>query len=132
MTDSLPTRGQLERTLAQRIQTFYRSQLGHRLGGVDCQISNRKITIVMEKAVTQPEQLLANSGKDELAEQVHSDLSEAIQPQLKSLIEEITGVPVEDLLSDTTLETERTGMIVVLADAPQVRNSVTNGLAIRT
>lgn len=132
MTDSLPTRGQLERTLAQQIQALYRNQLGHRLGAIDCQIFDHKIAIVMEKAVTQPEQLLASSGKDDLAEQVHSDLNAVIQPQLKELIEAIVGVPVVDLLSDTTLETERTGMIAVLSDLPQIRSSAVNGSAVRS
>lgn len=121
MTDSTPTRGQLERTLSQRIQALYRNRLGHRLGNVDCQIFDEKIAIVLENAVTQPEQLLANNGKEDLVEQIHSDLSEVMQPQLKELIETIVGVPVVDLLTDTKLETERTGMIAVLSGSPQVR-----------
>jgi uncharacterized protein YbcI len=129
MTDSFPTRGQLERTLSQRIQAFYRSQLGHRIGSVDCQIFEQKIVIVLENAVTQPEQLLANDGKEELVEEVHSSLKAAIQPQLKDLIETVVGVSVVDLLSDTTLKTERTGMIAVLAEEPQVRGS--NGTSAR-
>lgn len=123
MTDALPTRGQLERTLSQRIQALYRNQLGHRISNVDCQILEQKIVIVLEKAVTQPEQLLVGDGKEELVEEIHSSLKAAIQPQLKELIETIVGVTVVDLLSDTTLETERTGMIAVLAEAPQVRES---------
>ncbi len=121
MADSTPTRGQLERTLSQRIQALYRNRLGHRLGNVDCQIFDEKIAIVLENAVTQPEQLLANNGKEDLVEQIHSDISEVMQPQLKELIETIVGVPVVDLLTDTKLETERTGMIAVLSDSPQVR-----------
>ncbi|MCL6436855.1 MAG: DUF2294 domain-containing protein [Leptolyngbyaceae cyanobacterium HOT.MB2.61] len=121
MTDSTPTRGQLERTLSQRIQALYRNRLGHRLGNVDCQIFDEKIAIVLENAVTQPEQLLANNGKEDLVEQIHSDISEVMQPQLKELIETIVGVPVVDLLTDTKLETERTGMIAVLSGSPQVR-----------
>ncbi|UBF24655.1 DUF2294 domain-containing protein [Kovacikia minuta CCNUW1] len=129
MTDSFPTRGQLERTLSQRIQALYRKQLGHRVGQVDCQIIDQKIVIVLENAVTQPEQLLANEGKAELLEEVHANLKEAIQPQLKELIEAVLGVPVVDLLSDTTLETERTGMIAVLAEHPRIRDA--NGSASR-
>jgi uncharacterized protein YbcI len=82
----------------------------------------QKIAIVLEDAITPPEQLLVNSGQEQLAEQVRSDLDKAIEPQLKALIEEVVGVPVVDLLSDATLETGRTGTIVVLANTPQVRN----------
>lgn len=127
MTDSVPTRGQLERTLSQQIQALYRTQLGHRLGSVDCQIFDEKVAIVLENAVTQPEQLLVNSGKEDVVEQLHSDLNDAIQPQIKALIETILGVSVVDLLSDTTLKTERTGMIAVLAGLPQLRSSTATG-----
>ncbi len=131
MTDSLPTRGQLERSLSQRIQALYKSQLGHRVSEVDCQIFDRKIVIVLENAVTQPEQLLANDGKEDLVEEVHSNLKESMQPQLKELIETVVGVSVVDLLSDTTLETERTGMIAVLAEEPKVRTSNSGGTPVR-
>lgn len=124
MTDTLPTKGQLERSLSQRIQALYRNHLGHRLSAVDCELLETKIAIVLEKSITQPEQLLANQGKNELVEQLHSDLDEAIQPHLKALIEEVVGVSVIDFLSDATLETERTGMIVILAEAPQLRDAV--------
>ncbi|MBD1907005.1 DUF2294 domain-containing protein [Trichocoleus sp. FACHB-90] len=123
MDSSSPTRGQLERTLSQRIQSLYRTQLGHQPSQVSCQIFDEKLAIILENSITQPEQLLAQNGQEELAEQVRSDLEKALQPQLKSLIEEVLGVSVIDLLSDAKIETGRTGTIVVLSSAPQVRNS---------
>lgn len=123
MDSSNPTRGQLERTLSQRIQGLYRTQLGHQPGQITCQIFDEKIAIVLEDALTQPEQLLVNSGREELAEQVRSDLDAAIQPQLKQLIEEVVGVAVLELLSDAKLETGRSGIIAILADAPQIRDA---------
>jgi len=122
METSGPTRGQLERTLSQRIQALYRTQLGHQPSKVTCQIFDEKIAILLEDSVTKPEQLLAQSGKEELAEQVRSDIDEVIQPQLKALIEEVMGIAVIDLLSDAKLDTGRTGSIAILADKPQVRN----------
>lgn len=121
MTTSLPTRGQLERTLSQRLQALYRSQTGHRLDEVVCQIFDQRIAIILENSITQVEQLLATNGKEDLVEEIHSKVNEAIQPQVKELIEEVVGVPVVDLLSDAKLETERTGIIAVLAEVPQVR-----------
>ncbi|MBC7970902.1 MAG: DUF2294 domain-containing protein [Verrucomicrobia bacterium] len=129
MTTTLPTRGQLERSLAQRIQALYRSQLGLRLSGVDCELLETKIAIVLEQSVTQPEQLLVAQGKSELVESLHSELEEVIQPQLKTLIEEVIGVSVLDLLSDVTLETARTGIIVILSEAPQIRDAVSKATA---
>jgi len=122
-TTSTPTRGQIQRTLAQRIQALYRDQLGHQPSKVTCQLSDSNLTIILENSITQPEQLLAQTGRQELAEQVRSDLDEAIQPQLKRLIEEILNVEVVELLSDATLETGRTGIIALLTDTPNVRNS---------
>ena len=74
-------------------------------------------------AVTQPEQLLVNSGQQELAEKVRSDLDAAIQPQLKEVIEDVLGVPVIDLLSDAKLETGRSGTIAILGATPQFRDA---------
>ena len=123
MQASDPTRGQLERTLAQGIEALYRQELGHRPTKVSCRIFDEKIAIVLEEAITAPEQLLANSGQEELAEQVRADLDKALRPQLIRLIEETVGVAVTDLLSDAKLNTERTGMIAILSAAPQVRPS---------
>jgi uncharacterized protein YbcI len=116
-----PTRGQLERTLSQRIQALYRTQLGHQPSKVTCQIFDEKIAIILEDSVTKPEQLLVESGREELAEKVRSDLDEVIRPQLKALIEEVMGIAVIDLLSDAKLETGRSGTIAVLESPPQVR-----------
>lgn len=122
MDTSSPTRGQLERTLSQRIQALYRDQLGHQPSQITCQIFEEKIAIILENAITPPEQLLANSGQEELAEQVRTDLEKALEPKLKALIEEVVGVSVIDLLSDAKIDTGRTGTIAVLANAPKVRN----------
>lgn len=119
---SLPTRGQLERTLSQGIQTLYREQLGHRPGKITCQLFDEKVAIIIENSITQPEQILAQEGQDDLAKEVRSELDGAIQPQLKALIEETVGVTVVDLLSDATFNTGRTGIIAILADTPTVRN----------
>jgi uncharacterized protein YbcI len=119
---SKPTRGQLERTLSQRLQALYREQLGHQPSKVTCQLFDEKLAIIVENSITPPEQLLADRGQAELAEQVRSQLDEAIQPQLKALIEEVLDVTVLDLLSDATLETGRTGIIAVLEVTPEVRN----------
>jgi uncharacterized protein YbcI len=89
---------------------------------VTCQLFDEKLAIILEDSITPPEQLLADRGQTELAQQVHSELDEAIQPQLKAVIEEVLGVNVLDILSDTTLETGRTGIIAVLDLTPEVRN----------
>ncbi len=115
------TRGQIERTVSQRIQAFYREQLGHQPSKITSQLSDRNLLIVIENSITPPEQILAQAGRQELAEQVRNDLDEAIKPQLKEIIEEVLGVEVLEVLSDATIETGRTGIIAVLSDIPSFR-----------
>lgn len=116
----IPTQGQTERTLSQRIQTLYRTQLGLQPSKVTCQLMDEKVAIVLENSVTRPEQILAKADEP-LAQQVRKDLDAAICPQLQELIEEVLSVEVLDILSDTTLETGRMGIIVILAKNPTVR-----------
>lgn len=122
MDASPPTRGQLERALSQRIQSLYRTQLEHQPSRVTCQIFDEKIAIVLENSITKPEQLLLNSGQEELAGQVRIELDEVLEPQLKALIEEVVGVAVIDLLSNAKLSTGRSATVAILAQTPQVRN----------
>ncbi len=122
METLLPTRGQLERTLCQRIQAFYRQTLGHQPTKVTCQFFEQKLVIVVENSVTPAEQLLVQEGQEKLAEQVRDSLEEVTRPQIKDLIEDILNVKVIDLLSDATLNTGRTGIIAILTDCPEVRN----------
>jgi len=121
MDSSFPTRGQLERTLSQRIQALYRTQLEHQPSRVSCQIFDEKIAIILENSITQAEQLLVNSGEQELAEKVRSELDEALEPQLKALIEEVVGVTVIDLLTNAKLETGRSATVAILEQTPQFR-----------
>lgn len=122
MESSPPTRGQIERTLSQRIQSLYRNQLEHNPSRVVCQIFDDKIAIVLEDSITQPEQVLVENGQENLAQQVRLELDDALQPQLKALIEEIVGVAVIDLLSNAKLDTGRSATVAILAESPQVRN----------
>ena len=119
---SYPTRGQLERTLSQRIQAFYRQQLGHQPSKVTCQLFDNKLAVILENSITPAEQILVQEGQENLAGQVRSSLEDATYPQLKEIVEEILSVTVTDMLSDSTLETGRSGIIAILNNAPKVRN----------
>ncbi|MGB3788935.1 MAG: DUF2294 domain-containing protein [Phormidesmis sp.] len=116
------TVGQIERELSQKVQALYKKHMGHQPSKVSCQLFSSKLVVVLEDSVTQPEKLLVEEGQTELAEKVRADLNEAMQPQIRTLIESILGVTVLDLLSDAALDTGRTGIIAVLSDAPAVRN----------
>lgn len=122
MANNLLTCGQLERKLSQEIQAFYRQHLGHQPSKVTCQFFGTKLAIIIENSITSAEKILMDEGKSELAQKVRSNLDDAIQPELKQLIETNTEVEVVDILSDATLDTGRTGIIVILSQTPTVRN----------
>jgi len=113
------TRGQLERSLSQRLQKLYRDHLGHSTGKVTCQLSDDKLTIVVESSLTQPEQLLLQESDAQKVEQIRAELDSAFRPKLIELLEEVLDLEVVDLMSDTTLETGRTGFVIILSEDPQ-------------
>ncbi|EAW38250.1 DUF2294 domain-containing protein [Lyngbya sp. PCC 8106] len=117
-----PTRGQLERHLSQQIQALYRQELGHQPSKVTCQLFDCKLAVIVENSITPAEKRLAEVGQEDLAEEVRAGLKDATQPKLKALIQEILGVEAIDILSEAKLETGRLGIIVILAQSPQVRN----------
>ncbi|MBD1871600.1 DUF2294 domain-containing protein [Oculatella sp. FACHB-28] len=122
MTSSSPTRGQIERALAQRIQALYREKLGHRLEKVTCQFFDEKLAIILEKSTTHAEQLLLATEQKELAVKLRWQIDMAIKPQIKTMIEEIAGISVIALLSDTALESGFSGLLAVLSSPPPVRD----------
>lgn len=122
MDNNTPTVGQVEREVSQKLQALYKKNLGHQPSKVTCQLFGARLAIVIENSVTQPEQLLTEEGQIELAKKVREDLNKAMQPQIQGLLNEILHVEILDILSDATLSTGRTGIIVVLSRAPTVRN----------
>ena len=119
----IPTRGQLERTLSQQLQKLYRDHLDHTPAKVSCRLFDNKLTVIIEDALTQPEQLLLNNGRSGRVEELHTDLTQLVRPQLVTLVEQVLGLEVVDLMGDTTLETGRTGLVIVLSERPQVAAS---------
>jgi uncharacterized protein YbcI len=123
MDKNLPTSGQLERTLAQSIQKLYRQELKHSPSKITCQLFGNQLAIVIEDAITAVEKTLANLKDDtQTVKELNTAINEAIESKLKTLIEEILAVEVEDILFNSTFKTNRTGAIATLAQPPQVRN----------
>ncbi|MBE9050247.1 DUF2294 domain-containing protein [Nostocales cyanobacterium LEGE 11386] len=117
-----PTIGQIEREISQRISTLYTEKLGQRPSQVVCHFFDTELVVSLENAVTQSERTLMYEGYANLAEQVRISLDKIIKPKLKSLIEEVIGKIVLDLMTNTNLATGRTGIIIVLDQLPEVRN----------
>lgn len=117
----VPTLGQLQRSLSQQFQRLYRERLNHTPGKITCQILDEKLLFVIEDSVTKPEQLLLDEGQKELAEQVRVDLAAALRPQIVEMVETTLGRRVVDILTDATLSTGRTSVVIILAEPPEVR-----------
>jgi len=128
MTDTTvqtQSRGQIQRTLSQKIQKLYKKHIGHAPGKVTCQIVNNTVTFLAENSLTKLERLLLEGEKGGVAsvkvdvEQVREDLDRAIRPALIDVLQATLKAEVVDILSDTTLSTGRTAIVVVLSEIPQ-------------
>lgn len=117
----LPTVGQLQRHLTQEFQRLYREQLNHATGKITCQLIDDKLLLVIEDSVTKPEQLLVETGDTALAEQVRADLATALRPQIIEIAEQVLDRKVVDIMTDATLETGRTGVVIILSAPPDIR-----------
>ena len=124
MEENIPKHiyAQLEQDLFQRIQSLYMTQLGHQISSVSCQLIDKTLTITVEDPITQPEKLLIESGKHELAQEVRSTIYKALQPLMKELIEEVVGVSVSELLGTSEIQTGHTSIIAILVATPQTAN----------
>lgn len=121
--DTLPTKGQLERQLTQQIQAIYYDRLGHRPTKVTCNLVQQQVTIVIENSVTSPEQFLLESGKKELAEQVRQDLGQALSEEIQAVVATALDVEIVDYIGNAKLDTGRMGIIVMLKESPETRQS---------
>lgn len=114
------TAKQLEQEIVKSIQDLFGNLLGHQPQQVSCQLVDKTLTVLLEDSITQPEQMLVESGKNDLVKQVRSNILVAIESPLRANIEEIVGIPVIDLFSDSTLDTRRTSVVAILAAAPNL------------
>lgn len=121
MTKIFPqTQEQLEQKLLECIQQVYLKILGHQPQQISCKLIDKNLTIIIEDSITQPEQLLVETGKQELAQQVRDNIHSAFEPYLKSTIEEVTGISLTDLISKTSLDTGRTSIVAIFARVPDL------------
>lgn len=112
-SSDLPYEG-VEHQIAQQVQMLYSSDLGHQPGVITCQPFDGKLAIFIENAITQPEQLLIQSGYRELAQQVRSHLNAILEPKIKTLVESTLNVQVNDILTAVQVDTRRLSIIAIL------------------
>ncbi|WP_204141836.1 DUF2294 domain-containing protein [Halomicronema sp. CCY15110] len=123
-TTQTQSRGQTQRTLSQKIQKLYKNHIGHAPGKVTCQIVSNTVTFLAEDSLTKLERLLLEGEKGDITsakvdvEQVREDLDKALRPALIDILQTTLNAEVVDILSDTTLATGRTAIVVVLSETP--------------
>ena len=122
MDRKLPTCGQIERDLSQRIQRLYREQLGHCPRKVTCKLFDRKVAVVIEDSLTILQKtLIEEDDGDETVKYVNLAIDNVIRSKLKVAIEEIIEIEVHDVLFDSSSKSNSAGAIVILTQSPLVR-----------
>lgn len=119
----LPTRGQIERQIAQIIQSVYRNRFGHLPSKVVCHLLTDKAIIVAENTVTSVEKLLIKNSKVDLAQNVRMAVNNILRDQIKQQISEVLNVEVVELICNSCLNSEYLGMIAILSETPRMRIS---------
>lgn len=104
---------QLQQRLFDELKNLYKRELDRELSHITCRVFEKTLVILMEGTITQAEQILADNHKKHLAKKVRQTLDRVIQPQIKSIIEQVLNLKVIDFLSDTTLDNNCTGAIVI-------------------
>ena len=122
MDRQLPTFGQLERQLSQKIHRLYREELEHSPKKITCKFFSDKLAIVIEDALTRVEKsMLDVNGDREIAKKMNSAINDILKFKLKILIKEVLLVEVENILLDSNFTTQSTGAIFTLNQLPLVR-----------
>ncbi|AFZ36471.1 Protein of unknown function DUF2294 [Stanieria cyanosphaera PCC 7437] len=114
----------LEDILSPKIKSIYKNQLKHQLDNISYYLFERTLIVILEGTVTAPEKILNNHQKICLAKQVRKVIDNAIQPQIRSIIEEAMNVKVIDFLCDTTLESNCTSAIVIFERQKPLNSSI--------
>lgn len=120
------TQKTLKIQLSKTIRSIYLKELNHSVGSIFFHFFQQALIILIEESITLPEKKLNTQEYQKLVNQIRSVFYHVIQPQIKATIEQNTDMRAVDFLCDTTLDTGRTGMIVILELNPQEVISASN------
>ena len=122
MDRKLPTCGQIERDLSQRIQKLYREQLGHSPRKITCKLFDNRLAVVIENSLTVLQKtLIEEDNQNEISQYVNSAIDNVIKLKLKTAIEEVLEIEVFDILYDSSAKSNSAGAIAILTESPSVR-----------
>lgn len=123
MEQTILTRGEMERSLSQYVQAFYRERLGCKTRKVSCHILNNKLAIAVENSVTPLEKLLNTYSDSKYTQDLRTRIDAIVKDCLPPKLEEILGVKISSLAIDTTLDQNFTGMLALLEEVPSLRSN---------
>ena len=122
MDCKLPTSGQIERDLSQRVQKLYREELGHCPRKVTCKLFDNQLAIVIEDSLTILQKtLIKEDQQNEINRHLSLTINNIIRSKLKIAIEEILKIQVYEILFDSSLKSQQAGAIAILTQAPLIR-----------
>ena len=110
----------LESLLAQQIKDIYRQSLGQSLNNIHFQQFNLGLLIVLEGVTTTIEKLLDRNSYSSLSSQIRAEIDKLILPQIRDAIEQGVNKKIVDFLSDTTIDSDVTGIIIIFGEKHQV------------
>ena len=122
------TSRQVETELSQQIRNFYLEKIDLKPQKVTCKLFSQYLVVVVDNAVTAIESNLWRADDCNLIEQARNEVDTILKPELSKLISEFLEVEVVELLSKTALETNRSIVLAILSQPPQVRNYRTTSL----
>ena len=123
MVNNILTRGEMERSLSQSIQAFYRQQLGCNTEKVSCHILNEQVAIAIKNPITPLENLLSNSTDNGFVQSLRDRIDTIIKQDLIATIEKILGVDIVAMTIDTTVDSNLTGIVALLSKKPVTRET---------
>ena len=106
----------LEKLLDQKIRDIYHKNLEHDIDNIHFQRCDFTLIIILEGTITTIEKLLYHNDRKLLAQNIREFIDSMLLPQVRKTIEQTTKVEVIDFLSDTTIENNLTGAIIILND----------------
>ena len=122
MSNQLPTYKQLEKNLSRKIKVLYSEQIDYPPKKVTCKLFSRYLAIVADDPLTPIEKNLWEFGEKSLSAEIRCEINSIIKPKLVELIESIISVKIEEILSNVTFKTNKSGILVILSEPPQVSN----------
>lgn len=121
MNTKLPTRIQLETKLSQSIRSFYKEEIKSSPQEVVCKLFSRYLIVIVEQGLTSVEKSLWQEGETTLTQELSNEISSIIKFRLAQIIQEILQVDTTEILSDVTYQTDRLGVMAILAQPPLIR-----------